>query len=75
MGRVTAVGVGGGRLRDCEGGKAQKIVGAYAGVVLAHAESIISRKRNDGEVAIHHLRLCMEAYDSADNGGKLVRVQ
>jgi predicted dehydrogenase len=55
--------------------KPDKIVNAYAGVVLAHAESIISGKRNDGEEAIHNLRLCMAAYESADNGGKLVRGQ
>jgi predicted dehydrogenase len=52
----------------------EKIVNSYAGVVLSHANSILTGQRSTGECALHNLRVCMAAYDSADNGGTLVQV-
>jgi predicted dehydrogenase len=51
------------------------IVNIYAAVVLKHAESVLKGPRLDGEDAVHNLKLCVAAHESAQNGGKTIAIQ
>jgi 1,5-anhydro-D-fructose reductase (1,5-anhydro-D-mannitol-forming) len=51
------------------------IANIYAAVVLKHADSILNGPRQDGEDAVHNLKLCAAAHESALNGGKVIEIQ
>jgi 1,5-anhydro-D-fructose reductase (1,5-anhydro-D-mannitol-forming) len=51
-----------------------RITNIYAAVVLKHAESVMKGPRQDGQDAVHNLKLCAAAHESAQNGGKIVAI-
>jgi 1,5-anhydro-D-fructose reductase (1,5-anhydro-D-mannitol-forming) len=51
-----------------------RITNIYAAVVLKHAESVLRGPRQDGQDAVHNLRLCAAAHESAQNGGKIIAI-
>jgi len=52
-----------------------KIQNIYQSLIERHAESVLTGKHLDGADAIHNLKLCAAAHESAQNGGKIIEIK
>ncbi|MCP4101851.1 MAG: hypothetical protein GY750_10555 [Lentisphaerae bacterium] len=52
-----------------------KIINIYQAVIKKHAQSIIDNTPMAGGDAVHNLKLCAAAHESAQTGGKFIEVK
>ena len=61
-----------GKVKAVQPGKIQNI---YQCVIEKHADSVLKKKPLDARDGLHNLEICLAAYQSAAEGGKIIEIK